>query len=157
MAALTLGTTTLRTLISSPTLSLDHIEETSTALSEALADAEDINVAIREANVALPSEQEDEVEMELKELIKESEMAEQKEEEMKKLEKQTAEEERQPKVAEDEARSKLALATNSKQDELDSGERASTEAKLSALEGLPAAVSSGLSGEQDVIKVAELV
>lgn len=68
MSALSLGTKTLRTLISSPNLSLDHIEETTTALSDALADANDINEAVTSAG-QLDSAAEGEVEDELKALI----------------------------------------------------------------------------------------
>lgn len=86
MAALTLGTKTLRTLISSPTLSLSHIDETTSAMSDALADAEDINTAIKEGGVALPSEQEEEVEVELAEMLKEIERGEREERERKESE-----------------------------------------------------------------------
>lgn len=80
MAALTLGTKTLRTLISSPTLSLDHVEATTSALSDALADADDISRAVDAVGgEALDADMEEEVEGELKELIE----ADKREEEMK--------------------------------------------------------------------------
>ncbi|KAL8293071.1 hypothetical protein RQP46_000765 [Phenoliferia psychrophenolica] len=102
MAALTLGTSTLRTLISSPTLSLEHIEATTTAFADALADADDINQAIEAGSVALPSDQEDDVESELKEMVAAAELEERKEKEAEEMrKKQAAEEERRKKVAEE--------------------------------------------------------
>lgn len=75
MTALNTATTTLRTLISSPTLSLEKIDQTTLALSEALADAEEINIAIsapgREALAAQGGDEE--VERELRELVSEAE------------------------------------------------------------------------------------
>lgn len=68
MQALELGTNTLRVLISSPTLSLDHIEETTAALVDALADSKEINAAITEG--VLDREAEEEVDAELNELVR---------------------------------------------------------------------------------------
>ncbi|KAK4058705.1 hypothetical protein OIO90_000149 [Microbotryomycetes sp. JL221] len=79
MQALELGTETLRTLISSPHLSLDHIEETTSALSDALADAGEINEAVSQVG-QLDSTMEDEVNAELKELVEEAERERQKQE-----------------------------------------------------------------------------
>lgn len=46
LAALSLGTSTLRSLLASPTLQLDHIEETTSALSDALEDATEVDDAV---------------------------------------------------------------------------------------------------------------
>jgi biopolymer transport protein ExbB/TolQ len=81
MAALILGSKTLRTLISSPTLSLSHIEETSAALSDALDDANEINQAISDVNT-LSSEQEDEIDNEFAALLAESERTKEKEQQI---------------------------------------------------------------------------
>jgi charged multivesicular body protein 7 len=88
MKALELGTSTLRLLISSPTLSLDHIEETTTALEDALADSKEINEAINEG--ALDKGAEEAVEAELEELIRAE-----REEEEEKLAKQSEEKEKE--------------------------------------------------------------
>ncbi|KAK4053122.1 methionyl-tRNA synthetase [Microbotryomycetes sp. JL201] len=89
MQALELGTKTLRSLISSPHLSLEHIEETTGALSDALADANEINEAVTQVG-QLDSTLEEEVEAELRELIESAEVAEKKE-----LEKEGAEDKTQ--------------------------------------------------------------
>lgn len=92
MAALSLGTATLRTLISSPTLSLDHIGATTTALADALADADDINQAVDAGGVALPSDQEDDVERELREMVQAAEVEERKAKDLDELRKKEADE-----------------------------------------------------------------
>ena len=46
LAALSLGTSTLRSILASPTLQLDHIKETTSALSDALQDANDVDEAV---------------------------------------------------------------------------------------------------------------
>jgi charged multivesicular body protein 7 len=91
MKALELGTSTLRLLISSPTLSLDHIEETTTALEDALADSKEINEAINEG--VLDKGAEEAVEAELKELIRAE-----REEEEEKLAKQSEEKEKEKEI-----------------------------------------------------------
>lgn len=79
MTAITSATSTLRILISSPTLSLDNIDETTLALSSALADAEEINLAVSAPGLELMAataggeEGEKEVEDELRGLIEEVE------------------------------------------------------------------------------------
>lgn len=79
MKALELGTSTLRTLISSPLLSLDHIDETTLALSDALADAEEINTAVSAPGVGLLAAQDDEIEAELREMVESAEREEREE------------------------------------------------------------------------------
>lgn len=106
MAALSLGTSTLRTLISSPTLSLDHIEATTTALADALADADDINQAVDAGNVALPSDQEDDAERELKEMVEAAELEEKKEKEAEEVRRKQGEDAKQKEPADDEAKRK---------------------------------------------------
>ncbi|KAM0792526.1 hypothetical protein ACM66B_005195 [Microbotryomycetes sp. NB124-2] len=78
MQALELGTKTLRSLIASPHLSLEHIEETTDALSDALADANEINEAVSQVG-QLDNSLEDEVDAELKRLIEDAEAEERKE------------------------------------------------------------------------------
>lgn len=92
MQALDLGTKTLRTLISSPSLSLDHIEETTSALSDALADANEINEAVSQVG-QLDSTMESEVEDELKELVETAEREERAEQDRKRVEREQAERE----------------------------------------------------------------
>ncbi|KAK4701158.1 hypothetical protein P7C70_g5078, partial [Phenoliferia sp. Uapishka_3] len=93
IAALSLGTTTLRTLISSSTLSLEHIEATTTALSDVLADANDIEEAINAGGVLLPSEQEDDLEKELAEMVEAAGAEERQKKDMEELEKRIKERE----------------------------------------------------------------
>lgn len=90
MSALALGTSTLRTLISSPNLSLDHIEETTSALSDALADANDINEAVSAVG-QLDGDLESEVEDELKSLVESVEKEERAEKERERIEKEQKE------------------------------------------------------------------
>lgn len=84
MKSYTLSTTTLRTILSHPSLQRDKIDETMDALREANAEARDIGDTIRdESNVNLEVGDDDELEEELKGLVAEV----QKEEETKKIEK----------------------------------------------------------------------
>ncbi|KAM0754088.1 hypothetical protein T439DRAFT_322973 [Meredithblackwellia eburnea MCA 4105] len=85
--ALSLGTTTLRALIASPSLSLENIEATTSALSDALADVEDINQTVNAVGTLASSDEED-VENELKELVKAAEVEEKSKNELEKKEKE---------------------------------------------------------------------
>lgn len=76
-------------------------------MSDALADAEDINSAIKDGNIGLGSAQEEEVESELAEMIREAEKIEGEE----KARKEGEEKARKEKVREDEATAALAEST----------------------------------------------
>jgi charged multivesicular body protein 7 len=67
------STATLRTILSHPSLQRDKIDETMEAMAEATADAEDIDDAIRTGG---PVYDDDELEGELRALIKEEQGAE---------------------------------------------------------------------------------
>ncbi|GAA5829656.1 hypothetical protein JCM11251_000237 [Rhodosporidiobolus azoricus] len=71
LTALSLGTSTLRQILSSPTLQLSNIEATTSALDSALVDAQEINGVVDSVNAPLLGEVEGEVEEELEALIKE--------------------------------------------------------------------------------------
>ncbi|EGU12344.1 hypothetical protein RTG_01366 [Rhodotorula toruloides ATCC 204091] len=68
MSALSLGTSTLRTILSSPTLQLDNIESTTSLLDETLISAQEVNEAVDSVSAPLAREVEDEVDAELREL-----------------------------------------------------------------------------------------
>ncbi|ORY55330.1 hypothetical protein BCR35DRAFT_284434 [Leucosporidium creatinivorum] len=96
MSALSLGTSTLRSILASPNLSLDHIEETTTALSDTLADANDISEAVSAVG-QLDSDLEGEVEDELKSLVESVEREERAEKERERVEKEQREREERDK------------------------------------------------------------
>lgn len=96
MSALSLGTSTLRAILASPNLSLDQIEETTSALADTLADANDINEAVSAAG-QLDSDLEGEVEDELKSLVESVEKEEQAEKERERVEKEQKEREEREK------------------------------------------------------------
>ena len=133
MAALSLGTSTLRTLISSPTLSLKHIEATTTAFSDTLADADDINQAIDMGGVALPSGQEVDAELELREMVEAAEVVERN---------VKAAEEHERKVVEDAKRKDAVDKAREEGERLDREETQERERRTDALlEGVQAAPS----------------
>ncbi|GAA6062248.1 hypothetical protein JCM10212_001762 [Sporobolomyces blumeae] len=69
LEALSLGSSTLRQILSSPTLQLSNIEATTSALDEQLVSAAEINDAVLSVSAADRTEIEDEVEAELRELV----------------------------------------------------------------------------------------
>ena len=65
-----LGTSTLRTLLETPSLSLDHVEQTTDALADAMADYRDVNDAIQTGGTsAVQPVDEKELEDELAQLV----------------------------------------------------------------------------------------
>ncbi|GAA5971508.1 hypothetical protein JCM11641_000618 [Rhodosporidiobolus odoratus] len=74
LQALSLGTSTLREVLSSPTLQLSNIEATTSALDDALITSQQVTEAVDSAATPLSSEMEGEVEEELKELVEEEKM-----------------------------------------------------------------------------------
>ncbi|GAA5913186.1 hypothetical protein JCM6882_005812 [Rhodosporidiobolus microsporus] len=71
LTALSLGTSTLRSILSSPTLQLSNIEATTSALDSALIDAQEVNQAVDAVSAPMVGEVEDEVEEELRALVEE--------------------------------------------------------------------------------------
>jgi charged multivesicular body protein 7 len=71
LSALSLGTTALRSILSSPTLQLSNIEATTSALDDALISAQEVNEAVDSVPTPLTGEMEDEVDAELKALVEE--------------------------------------------------------------------------------------
>ncbi|BGO89806.1 hypothetical protein NBRC10512_007223 [Rhodotorula toruloides] len=86
MSALSLGTSTLRTILSSPTLQLDNIESTTSLLDETLISAQTVNEAVDSVSAPLAREVEDEVDAELRELVEAEKRKEGEEEERKEKE-----------------------------------------------------------------------
>ncbi|BGO97909.1 hypothetical protein NBRC10513v2_001906 [Rhodotorula toruloides] len=86
MSALSLGTSTLRTILSSPTLQLDNIESTTSLLDETLISAQEVNEAVDSVSAPLAREVEDEVDAELRELVEAEKRKEREEEERKEKE-----------------------------------------------------------------------
>lgn len=73
LSALTLGTSTLRTVLSSPTLQLDNISELTSALDEQLVSAQEVSDAVEAVSAPERDALNDEVEEEWERLVKEEE------------------------------------------------------------------------------------
>lgn len=86
MSALSLGTSTLRTILASPTLQLDNIESTTSLLDETLISAQEVSEAVDAVSAPLTKEVEDEVDAELRALVEAEKMKEREEEERKEKE-----------------------------------------------------------------------
>ncbi|KWU46351.1 hypothetical protein RHOSPDRAFT_28329 [Rhodotorula sp. JG-1b] len=71
LSALTLGTSTLRTVLSSPTLQLDNISELTSALDEQLVSAQEVSEAVDAVSAPERDALNDEVEAEWERLVKE--------------------------------------------------------------------------------------
>ena len=71
LSALTLGTSTLRTVLSSPTLQLDNISELTSALDEQLVSAQQVSEAVDAVSAPERDALNDEVEAEWERLVKE--------------------------------------------------------------------------------------
>ncbi|BGP23014.1 hypothetical protein JCM10295v2_001907 [Rhodotorula toruloides] len=83
LSALSLGTSTLRSILSSPTLQLDNIESTTSLLDETLISAQEVNEAVDSVSAPLAREIKDEVDAELRELVEAEKRKEREEEEAK--------------------------------------------------------------------------
>ncbi|GAA5862913.1 hypothetical protein JCM3774_006685 [Rhodotorula dairenensis] len=86
MTALTLGTSTLRTVLASPTLQLENISELTSALDDQLVAAQDVSEAVDAVSAPDRQALDDEVDEEWQRLVQEEEERERVEEGKKKLE-----------------------------------------------------------------------
>lgn len=69
LSALSLGATTLRTVLSSPTLQLSNIEATTSLLDDSLVAAQEVREAVDAVGAGAAEIDEDEVERELREMV----------------------------------------------------------------------------------------
>lgn len=75
MSALTLGTSTLRTVLASPTLQLDNISELTSALDDQLVAAQDVSGAVDAVSAPERKALDDEVDEEWQRMVREEEEA----------------------------------------------------------------------------------